>query len=837
MCEGQAERSERICPKTGRPIRSARGPWWWPWIFPFVGLVSLIWFFLRVIPKPSRATYPCQRLAAPLASGFLVWVTGIIASSLAYRKAKRLAGQARYAVAGIFAAVAVAAIWWSVNITADTGAGAAFVPIDPPNSPMGVGKGIYPGRVVWMHDPAATSWDGKTGAWWEEQNLDQGVVDGMVSRALQSLTGQKDAAAAWDALFRYFNKTHSLGDVGYQPGEKIVIKINMNQDSGGTWATNAGMPSPQMIHSVLDELFHIVGVPGAAITIYDASRYIGDPIYDRLHNDPDPNFQSVTFVCNSTRNGRVGAVYDPTHPIRFANAGVPGNATAYPPRAVTEAKYLINMALFRAHQLFGVTLCGKNHFGSIYWPTNGGWTPSPLHNFGNRDLPMGSYNCLVDLIGHPQLGGKTLLYLVDGLYGARHQNGEVIRYDSFGNHWTSSLFASQDPIAIDSVGLDFLRNEPLATDCTGPGVDNYLHEGAQADKPPSGSFYDPDGDRLRLASLGVHEHWNNATEKKYSRNLGKNKGIELVTPPLAVADGPVENRTTGTKYNYIRHAVQEANDGDYIVAAPGVYQETVSFAGKALRIASTNPIDPKVVATTVIEGAVEGVTFTSGEDANSVLAGFTIRAATRGIYCQGTSPVIQLCRIVDNKEAGIKLWEGSNPMVSNCIIAGNGGDGIEMWASHEGRKVTYNYATVLYCDILGNRGNGIRGGKPSVVNTIVRSNGLAPGTAPISADAPTVTYCDVEGGQPGAGNIDAAPGFVVPGYWADPTDPGKPAAMGDTKAVWIGGDYHLKAGSPCIDAGDPAVASRWMSDIDGVMRPIGVAPDIGCDEFSTPAGG
>ena len=30
---------------------------------------------------------------------------------------------------------------------------------------------------------------------------------------------------------------------------------------------------------------------------------------------------------------------------------------------------------------------------------------------------MGTYNPIVDLLGHPQLGGKTLLCLVDGLYG------------------------------------------------------------------------------------------------------------------------------------------------------------------------------------------------------------------------------------------------------------------------------------------------------------------------------------------------------------------------------------------------------------------------------------
>jgi parallel beta-helix repeat protein len=806
-------------------------------MLPFVGVASLLWFLIRVIPKPSRATYPCQRLAAPIASGFVVWLTGMIASSLAYRKAKRLASQSRYGIAGVFAAVAVAAIWWSVNLTADTGAGAAFVPIDPPNNPMGIGKGIYPGRVVWVHDPDATSWDGKTGSWWDEGNLDQQLVDDMVSRSLRTLTGQKEDFAAWDALFRYFNKTHNVGDVAYRPGEKIVIKINMNQDSGGTWAANAGMPSPQMIHSVLDQLFHVVGVSGSAVTIYDAARYIGDPIYDKIHGDPDPNFQSVTFVCNSTRNGRIGAVYDPAHPIRFANVSVPGNATAYLPRSVTEAKYLINMALFRAHQLFGVTLCGKNLFGSIYWPSNGGWTPEPLHNFGNRDLPMGSYNCLVDLIGHSQLGGKTLLYMVDGLYGARHQNGEVIRYASFGNDWTSSLFMSQDPIAIDSVGLDFLRNEPLATDCTGPGVDNYLHEGAMANNPSSHSFYDPGGTGTRLASLGVHEHWNNAVDKKYSRNLGRSEGIELVTPPLAVEEGPVENQTKGTKYNYIRHAVQEAEDGDTIEVAPGVYRKAVSFHGKGLTIRSKDPNDPNVVAATVIRGVTEGVTFAGGEDANSVLTGFTISGATRGIYCQGASPVILNCRIVDNVEAGIKLWESSNPTVANCIIAGNGGDGMEMWASQEGRRVAYNYATILHCTIVGNSGNGIRGGKPTVVNSIVYGNNVGDQGDQITADTAIVRYCDVLGGWPGEGNIDAYPQWVAPGFWwPDASDASRPGSEPHGKEVWHPGlgDYHLEASSPCIDAGDPAPASRWgLFDIDGQQRPFGIRPDIGCDEFVT----
>ena len=99
----------------------------------------------------------------------------------------------------------------------------------------------------------------------------------------------------------------------------------------------------------------------------------------------------------------------------------------------------------------------------------------------------------------------------------------------------SSLFMSQDIVAIESVMLDFLRSEGAVVAGT---PDNYLHEAAQADNPPSGTVYDPENDGIPLKSLGVHEHWNNSTDKQYSRNLGTGEGIELIqvikTSPTAV---------------------------------------------------------------------------------------------------------------------------------------------------------------------------------------------------------------------------------------------------------------------------------------------------------------
>jgi len=836
--QGHPAQEPRRCPKTGKHPRSSSKYRWLIWVCPIVGLLSLLWFLIRVIPKPSRATYPCQRVAAPLASGFVIWLTGLVGSTLAYRRARQHLRQSRWVIAALCIGVGVAALWLPLSTTGNNPATAAFTPSEPPNSPIGAAKGIHPGRVVWIHDPDATNWDGLTGRWWDDNNTDQEAVDFMVSKIIQTLTGQTSDQTAWDALFKHFNRTSGFGETGYQPGEKIAIKINMNQDSGSTWGAAQGMPSPHVIYSFLKQLVNVAGVPGSAITIYDASRYIGDPIYNKVRSNPDPNFQNITFVANSTRNGRLAATYDAGNPLHTRAE------TAYLPRCVTSAKYLINMALLRPHTLYGITLCAKNHFGSVYFPSRNIFTPEPLHDYGGRSQSMNTYNCLVNLNGHRHLSGKTLLYFIDGLYPAVHQSGNVIRWASFGDDWCSSMFASQDPVAIDSVALDFLRNEPRCTEVTGY-PENYLHEAAQADNPPSGTFYDPEGDGTRLASLGVHEHWNNPVDKKYSRNLGTGNGIELVVPSFASVDGPVENLTSGMRYDHIRHAISEAAPGQKIVIGEGLYQENVNFVGKNLSLGSANPSDPAVVAATVLAGAGSSpvVIFAGGEDASCVLAGLTITGTETGVYCSGASPTITNCRIENNAGAGVELRNSSNPTITSCEITSNVGAGIEMSAKQSGRVIIYNSPTLINCVIAGNRQHGISGDiptitnctiaanagrgissfRPTVTNSIIYYNSINADFTQIKSDAtPTVTFTDVQGGWPGQGNIDAAPCFVEPGFWNLNRTTGDPS-----DDFWVQGDYHLRsqAGrwypngqtwvqdmltSPCIDAGDPT--SDWTAE-------------------------
>jgi hypothetical protein len=61
---------------------------------------------------------------------------------------------------------------------------------------------------------------------------------------------------------------------------------------------------------------------------------------------------------------------------------------------------------------------------------------------------------------------------------------------------------------------------------------DYLSQCASSDYWPAGLEYDPEGDGTPIESLGVFEHWNNATGRQYTRNLGTGEGIELVYSKL-----------------------------------------------------------------------------------------------------------------------------------------------------------------------------------------------------------------------------------------------------------------------------------------------------------------
>ncbi len=391
-----------------------------------------------------------------------------------------------------------------------------------PNQPLGVARGIHPGRVSWGHNPKISSWDGKTGFWWDDQWNSQTETDKLLTRTLFSLTGIQKEKDSWDALFRFFNKTRRNADAGYRRGERVAIKINEN-NTAGHGNNNEINANPQLVLSLLKSLVNTAGVPQENITVADPSRFVTDNIFNKCHGA----FPGVHFVDHVGGDGREQATFvDNAIPYSVDNGKVATGLAA----CFVRADYIINLAIMKGHVAQGVSLCAKNYFGCTNieadWHKN-----AHSSGFSQRRDGVHAYSIYPDFLGHRQLGGKTMLFLIDGIYGNKFVGGTPAYPWSlapFDGHWPCSLFASQDGVAIDAVVLDFALAEwPDAPDMM--YSDYSVNESALADHPPSGTFYDPERTGIRLPSLGTSEHWNNATDKQYSRNLdASGAGIELV---------------------------------------------------------------------------------------------------------------------------------------------------------------------------------------------------------------------------------------------------------------------------------------------------------------------
>jgi hypothetical protein len=224
-----------------------------------------------------------------------------------------------------------------------------------------------------------------------------------------------------------------------------------------------------------------------------------------------------------------------------------------------------------------------------------------------------------------------------------------------------------------------------------------------------------------------------------------------------------------------------------------------------------------------------------------------------GIFCYSSPATITKNIVRENFSsddgAGIACWEYSHAYIADNFVYANtsamgagGVDCIYSDATIVNNMIFANWAqgeTALrccrcdpivtnntLCDNFASGSSGAGGGlstfyaSPVVTNTILWNN-TGPEIIVGTASNPIVTYCDVDGGWPGTGNINVNPLFVDQ----------------------AGGDYHLKATSPCIDAGSNMATALPEYDLEDDPRrfdvPLvpdtgfGQAPlvDMGADEF------
>jgi hypothetical protein len=153
-----------------------------------------------------------------------------------------------------------------------------------------------------------------------------------------------------------------------------------------------------------------------------------------------------------------------------------------------------------------------------------------------------------------------------------------------------------------------------------------------------------------------------------------------------------------SQFQTIQDAIDHIYSGGIVTVSDGIYtgqgNRNINFRGKAITVQSENGPQNCIID---CEQAYNqrGFIFNHGEDANSVISGFTItkgRAFPKGggIYCNTSSPTIEDCIIINNLAkssdsgqsygGGIYCGTSSNPTIVGCIIRSNkalGGSGLD----------------------------------------------------------------------------------------------------------------------------------------------------------------
>jgi hypothetical protein len=219
--------------------------------------------------------------------------------------------------------------------------------------------------------------------------------------------------------------------------------------------------------------------------------------------------------------------------------------------------------------------------------------------------------------------------------------------------------------------------------------------------------------------------------------------LTFFSPTVLAADWYVDvsvgqsagGQTWETAFKRIQEGIDAADNGDTVIVAQGIYFEQIVFRGKDISLRSTDPLDPNVVADTVIDAGSRGtvVRFEGTESEASTLSGFTIRNGCAedqhsldcgilgGTYECRTHATIEKNVITQNRGGGIRYCDGviRHNTISLNETEGSGGGLHECDGIIEGNTIRGNAAAndgggLCRCDGIVrdnlNEGNSARRG-------------------------------------------------------------------------------------------------------------------------------
>jgi len=305
-------------------------------------------------------------------------------------------------------------------------------------------------KVVHGRNANATNWDGSG---WYGDAVNQTAVNTMVQQGLQELTSKSSWGDIWNELFSRVQPS------GYQPGQKIAVKVNLNNSSGCGDRDNTIDAIPHPVKALIAGLKQ-AGVQEQDIWIHDATiggRYIPD----RFRNPIVASYPSVAFYGKGSCTGVNAATFNHVHASLEIQFSDPDSnlSNRWLPDLLYQATYVINMPILKKHGIHPVTLGFKNHFGNLNNIIRGGNDNLHYYIRPTHSLYESTYSPLLDICRNPNIKDKTVLVIGDGLFGAPGATQAPSRWSTFDNDYPQSFFFATDTVAIDCVMTDFVRRE------------------------------------------------------------------------------------------------------------------------------------------------------------------------------------------------------------------------------------------------------------------------------------------------------------------------------------------------------------------------------------------
>jgi len=309
----------------------------------------------------------------------------------------------------------------------------------------------------------------------------------------------------------------------------------------------------------------------------------------------------------------------------------------------------------------------------------------------------------------------------------------------------------------------------------------------------------------------------------------------------------VENTIRNNTAYVFGGAIYCQNGCDVLVRGNSVEQNNALASYHALYVTeSSATIEGNHIFSNGLESDQAQYVFAVSTRGNSaiVIEGNLVDGNRAGIACyEETNVRIERNRTLRNESAGIRLESCTWGLVDSNFAAENSFGGMSAWQC-SGLKLSNNMiarnvgyggllaggVTILECDsvrilnnsIVGNFCSGPKGIRCKTATDVIIANNISwNASVPYGyefklneCDA-AVTHNVVAGGWPGEGNLDSDPRLVDP----------------------EGDDFHLRFGSPCVDAGSNGVADLPQWDAEGDPRVVNgdkfpeAVVDIGADEL------